>query len=120
MHRLGQSNAFLATTRLKATEGPAWAAQLAKLVAYKAVHGDCKVPRRWPEDPRLANWFDNQHHGSDEELGERSDARATTVRSQVFSIFSRIYLEVHQQSTFAYYKSAQTSATTSTRTILGT
>ena len=31
-----------------------------------------------------------------------------------------IYLEVHQQSTFAYYKSAQTSATTSTRIILGT
>jgi hypothetical protein len=32
-----------------------WEAQLAELAAYKAAHGDCKVPRDWFEDLRLAN-----------------------------------------------------------------
>ena len=38
----------------------AWDAQLARLAAYKAAHGDCSVPRGWAEDPRLANWVGNQ------------------------------------------------------------
>jgi hypothetical protein len=37
-----------------------WEAQLARLVAYKAAHGDCKVPTAWPADPRLANWVMTQ------------------------------------------------------------
>ena len=46
-----------------AAQGAArWEAQLAWLAAYEAAHGDCKVPRRWPEDPRLANWVDNQRY----------------------------------------------------------
>jgi hypothetical protein len=32
----------------------AWEAQLAKLVVYKAAHGDCSVPQGWGEDPRLS------------------------------------------------------------------
>ena len=35
-------------------------AQLARLTAYKAAHGDCNVPRDWAEDPRLASWVDTQ------------------------------------------------------------
>jgi hypothetical protein len=38
----------------------AWEAQLARLAAYKKVHGDCSVPRGWAEDPRLGNWVGNQ------------------------------------------------------------
>ena len=38
----------------------AWEAQLARLVAYKAAHGDCRVPDGWAEDPRLANWVKTQ------------------------------------------------------------
>jgi hypothetical protein len=34
----------------------AWEAQLARLAAYKAAHGDCNVPRGWAEDPRLGRW----------------------------------------------------------------
>jgi hypothetical protein len=34
----------------------AWEAQLARLASYKAVHGDCNVPR----DLRLASWVDTQ------------------------------------------------------------
>jgi hypothetical protein len=38
-----------------------WEAQLARLVAYKAAHGECSsVPRGWAEDPRLGRWVDNQ------------------------------------------------------------
>jgi hypothetical protein len=33
-----------------------WEAQLARLAAYKAEHGDCNVPQRWAEDPRLGRW----------------------------------------------------------------
>jgi hypothetical protein len=38
----------------------AWEAQLARLAAYKAVHGDCNVPQRWAEDPRLGIWVTDQ------------------------------------------------------------
>jgi hypothetical protein len=38
----------------------AWEAQLAKLKAYKRTHGDCNVPARWAEDPRLARWVKYQ------------------------------------------------------------
>jgi hypothetical protein len=37
-----------------------WEAQLARLVAYKAAHGDCNVPQGWAEDPRLATWVNHQ------------------------------------------------------------
>jgi hypothetical protein len=37
-----------------------WAAQLARLAAYKAAHGDCSVPQRWPKDPRLGSWVFTQ------------------------------------------------------------
>jgi hypothetical protein len=37
-----------------------WEAQLTRLIAYKAEHGDCNVPRGWAEDPRLANWVRSQ------------------------------------------------------------
>jgi hypothetical protein len=40
--------------------GTEWEAQLARLAAYKAARGDCKVPKRWAEDPRLATWVNNQ------------------------------------------------------------
>jgi hypothetical protein len=38
----------------------AWEAKLARLAAYKAAHGDCNVPHRWAEDPRLGKWVINQ------------------------------------------------------------
>jgi hypothetical protein len=38
----------------------AWEAQLARLAAYKAAHGDCNVPYRWAEDPKLGTWVMNQ------------------------------------------------------------
>jgi hypothetical protein len=41
----------------------AWEAQLARLSAYKVAHGDCSVPARWAEDPRLGKWVDNQRAG---------------------------------------------------------
>jgi hypothetical protein len=40
----------------------AWEAQLARLAAYKAEYGDCSVPKRWAEDPRLGKWVNNQRH----------------------------------------------------------
>jgi hypothetical protein len=49
-----------------------WEAQLAKLKAYKAEHGDCNVPNRWAADPHLGSWVSCQRkykkkldHGED-------------------------------------------------------
>lgn len=33
-----------------------WEAGLAALEAYRSAHGDCIVPSRWPENPKLARW----------------------------------------------------------------
>jgi hypothetical protein len=38
----------------------AWEAQFARLVAYKAAHGDCNVPTAWAEDPALGRWAGKQ------------------------------------------------------------
>ena len=38
----------------------AWEAQLARLAAYKAEHGDCNVTMRWAEDPKLDTWVNTQ------------------------------------------------------------
>ena len=43
--------------------GVAWEAQLARLAAYKAARGDCNVPNRWAEDPRLGTWVNTQRKG---------------------------------------------------------
>jgi hypothetical protein len=43
-----------------------WEAQLAKLKAYKAGHGDCDVPRIWAEDPIQAWKLDQQAAGVQE------------------------------------------------------
>ena len=40
-----------------------WDQHLASLRAYKCRHGDCNVPGRWAEDPRLANWVNRQRTG---------------------------------------------------------
>jgi hypothetical protein len=42
------------------TPGYAWEAQLAKLKAYAQNHGDCNVPGRCAEDPRLGKWVSRQ------------------------------------------------------------
>ena len=37
-----------------------WEEIYARLVAYKAQHGDCKVPREWKQDQPLVNWVATQ------------------------------------------------------------
>jgi hypothetical protein len=57
-----------------------WEAQLAKLKAYKRRHGDCNVPARWAEDPRLGSWVRRQrNHKKNLHHGEPS-GRATVAR----------------------------------------
>jgi hypothetical protein len=38
----------------------AWKEQFQKLIAYKTLHGDCNVPREYPQDQSLAYWVLNQ------------------------------------------------------------
>jgi Helicase associated domain len=37
-----------------------WEARLAELKDYKRRFGDCNVPDRWPENPQLGMWVQNQ------------------------------------------------------------
>jgi hypothetical protein len=37
-----------------------WGAQLARLAAYKAAHGDCNVPQCWAKDLKLGRWVSDQ------------------------------------------------------------
>ena len=55
------------------THEATWEAQLTRLAAYKAEHGDCGVPRNWPEDPRLSRWVHTQRiHKRKLDRGESS------------------------------------------------
>lgn len=40
--------------------GTSWDERLGQLAAYKARHGNCRVPARWPENPALGLWVVNQ------------------------------------------------------------
>jgi hypothetical protein len=40
-----------------------WERHLAHVKAYKRKHGDCNVPRSWPEDKQLGTWVTNQRRG---------------------------------------------------------
>ena len=37
-----------------------WEFRYNQLVAYKALNGHCNVPCRYPEDPQLGSWVQNQ------------------------------------------------------------
>jgi hypothetical protein len=37
-----------------------WEEQFAALAQYKAQHGDCNVPRHWPDQHGLGSWVHNQ------------------------------------------------------------
>lgn len=39
---------------------PVWIASLHKLKDYKVIHGHCRVPIHWKEDPALGSWVKNQ------------------------------------------------------------
>ena len=38
----------------------AWEEMFAALVAYKQTHGDCNVPNRWKDNPKLGSWCNTQ------------------------------------------------------------
>jgi hypothetical protein len=44
----------------KRRDGTDWEDWLAKLVVYKAAHGDCRVPQDWGENPKFGRWVDRQ------------------------------------------------------------
>jgi hypothetical protein len=59
-----------------------WEAQLARLAAYKAAHGDSSVPQDWAEDPRLGSWVNTQRVGKRKlDRGEPSLSGMTAERA---------------------------------------
>jgi hypothetical protein len=58
----------------------AWEAQLARLAAYKAAHGDCNVRRAWAEDPQLAVWVNKQRTSKQKlDRGEAQPPRGSGI-----------------------------------------
>ena len=39
-----------------------WAERLQQLEEYKAIHGNCRVPQRYKENPSLGIWVNTQRH----------------------------------------------------------
>jgi hypothetical protein len=37
-----------------------WEAMFARLIQYKGIHGDCLVPKRYSQDPKLGTWVETQ------------------------------------------------------------
>ncbi|AXI47065.1 hypothetical protein C1J03_14195 [Sulfitobacter sp. SK012] len=72
-----QSGLCRSRTRLDALEfvcdlrATAWEEKFDELVQYKQSHGDCNVPRRWSENPELANWVSTQRVKKDKLTEDR-------------------------------------------------
>ena len=49
-----------ALPRATAPSCASWEAMLQRLIEYKTVHGDCKVPQHYNKDPQLGRWVNNQ------------------------------------------------------------
>ncbi len=39
-----------------------WEIRYSQIAEFKAIHGHCKVPTSWPEDPSLGRWVSHQRH----------------------------------------------------------
>jgi hypothetical protein len=61
--------------------GAGWEAQLVKLKAHKRLHGDCNVPQRWAEDPKLGSWVRDQRKCK--RALDRGDARPQMTPARV-------------------------------------
>lgn len=51
-HNMAQLDTAEPSTKTVTT----WEMQFNKLKAYKAIHGNCKVPKMYPPDPQLGRW----------------------------------------------------------------
>jgi hypothetical protein len=83
-HRAGVRRAAEVRTRDRdnRTDDAGWEAQLARLAAYKAEHGDCNVPKCWPDDPKLGAWVSTQRTGKWQlDRGEPSTKGMTAARA---------------------------------------
>ena len=80
-----------------------WEKMFAELVGYKEVHGDCNVPRGWPENLQLATWVGTQRTKKEtltadrvsrlEALGFDWDPRATAWEKMFAELVG--YKEAH-------------------------
>jgi predicted helicase len=61
------------TTQIVDQIGSNWDERFGGLVAYKAQHGDCNVPRHWPEVHGLGSWVSTQRQ--DKKAGRLSPDR---------------------------------------------
>lgn len=50
----------LAAQNMKKVHNEQWNEMLERLKAYRAQHGDCLVPKRFPADPKLGTWVETQ------------------------------------------------------------
>ena len=54
-----------------------WTERLRHLEEYKAVHGNCRVPKKYQENPSLGSWVHNQRHKF--KSGKLSEERITQL-----------------------------------------
>lgn len=72
-----------------------WDQRYAELKAYKAEHGDCKVPTKYPPNPQLARWVGNQrlhyrHYLKAKEEGATEDSLTTGMNDERVALLEEI------------------------------
>jgi len=68
-----------------------WDSMFARFVKYRASHGNCMVPQRFPEDPQLGTWVHNQRLRKDSLPKERR-----ALLNSVGFVWSAINLEANE------------------------
>ncbi|KAL7541910.1 hypothetical protein ACHAXR_011358, partial [Thalassiosira sp. AJA248-18] len=79
-----------------------WDEQFAALQRYKKEHGNCLVPNKYSDDPKLGRWVHNQRR--DAKLGEMTDNRIARLQSIGFIFNLLEYIWDEQFAALQRYK----------------
>eukprot|EP00591_Stephanopyxis_turris_P005053 CAMPEP_0195514126 /NCGR_PEP_ID=MMETSP0794_2-20130614/5601_1 /TAXON_ID=515487 /ORGANISM="Stephanopyxis turris, Strain CCMP 815" /LENGTH=384 /DNA_ID=CAMNT_0040642295 /DNA_START=179 /DNA_END=1330 /DNA_ORIENTATION=+ len=63
-----------------------WFGKLKELQSYKAKHGDCSVPRKFPENPKLSNWVQKQR----KEYKRKKEGNPTPITEERIEALERL------------------------------
>lgn len=73
-----------------------WIVMLDKLKQYRNEHGNCIVPRGWPDDTRLANWVATQRSVRSKKYPNFTHHGSSGFSSRLFSFFNRSSLSLQE------------------------
>ena len=70
-----------------------WMVTYQELLAYRAQHGDCLVPRGYPPNPRLASWVAEQR----KQYKLKLDGRSSSITDDRVQLLNQIHFAWNAQ-----------------------